>query len=123
MPGIPNTAASQHALDHRFSGEHPLRTLLFPYRGQRSRVVAATALFGIKHSPMWLMPAITAHVIALVTRGSETARRYPTLAAVVSVIVLVQNVPLHFAFVRSLRLAARTMETQLRSALCRRRQI
>jgi ATP-binding cassette, subfamily B, bacterial len=120
MPSTPTT--SHHALEHRFSGEHPLRTLLFLYRGQRRRLVAASLFFAIKHSPMWLMPAITAYVIDLVVKGPEHAWRELAGAAIFSAVVLAQNVPFHVAFVRSLSLAARTMETQLRSSLCRRLQ-
>jgi len=40
----------------------------------------------------------------------------------VLVVILAQNVPLHYVYARALSRAARTMETTLRSALCRRLQ-
>lgn len=114
--------ADRHPLEHRFSGEHPLRTLLFLYRNQRRHLVLASLSFVVKHSPMWLMPAITAAVVDIVARPEAHSRRELWLWGIVALVVLAQNVPLHWAFVRSLSLAARTLETKLRSALCRRLQ-
>ena len=42
--------------------------------------------------------------------------------ALVLAVILAQNIPLHYAYARALSRAARTTETRLRSALCRRLQ-
>lgn len=117
-----STRDAQHPLEHRFSGEHPLRTLLYLYRGERGRLAAASVCFIFKHSPMWLMPAITANVIDIVARPDQHELRELWINGAVLALVLAQNVPLHYAFVRFLSGAARAMETLLRSALCRRLQ-
>ncbi|MBE2215162.1 MAG: ABC transporter ATP-binding protein [Opitutaceae bacterium] len=111
-----------HPLDRRFSGEHPLRTLLFLYRGQRGRLALASLLFTVKHSPMWLMPAITARVVDIVANPAAHSPRELWVNAAILAVVLAQNVPGHYGFVWALSTAVRTMETQLRSALCRRLQ-
>lgn len=109
-------------LDHRFSGEHPLRTLLYLYQGQRRQLVIATICFIIKASPVWLMPAITANIVDLVARPKLHSRSELWINCLVLVVILLQNIPLHYAYARALSRASRTMETSLRSALCRRLQ-
>lgn len=111
-----------HPLEHRFSGENPLRTLLFLYRGQRRRLVLATLCFVVKHSPVWLMPAITADIISIVARGGAEATSQLMGRSIFLIFILAQNPPLHYAYVWLLSRAARTMEIGLRSALCRRLQ-
>jgi ATP-binding cassette subfamily B protein len=109
-------------LDHRFSGEHPLRTLLYLYQGQRGQLAVASLCFIVKHSPVWLMPAITANIVDLVAQPGRHSRGELWINALVLVVILAQNVPLHYVYARALSRAARTMETSLRSALCRRLQ-
>lgn len=117
-----STAATQ-ALEHRFSGENPARTLLFLYRGQRRRLILATICFIVKHSPVWLMPAITAEMISIIsTPGVPDPRAQLITRCVFLLLILAQNPPLHYAYVWLLSRAARTMETGLRSSLCRRLQ-
>ncbi len=114
--------ANRHPLERRFSGENPARTLLYLYRGQGRQLLLATLCFVIKHSPVWLMPAITASIVDIV---AQPARHRPSelwIDAVVLVVILAQNVPIHYAYARALSRASRTMEVQLRSALCRRLQ-
>ena len=109
-------------LDHRFSGEHPLRTLLYLYQGQRGQLAVASLCFVIKHSPVWLMPVITANIVDIVAQPGRHSRGELWMNALVLLVILIQNVPLHYAYARALSRAARTMETSLRSALCRRLQ-
>jgi ATP-binding cassette subfamily B protein len=111
-----------HPLDHRFSGEHPLRSLLYLYKGERRRLLLASLAYLVKHSPVWLFPVITADVVDIVARPEAHTPSDLWFNAVLLAVLLVQNIPLHYAFVRALSLAARTMETKLRSAICRRLQ-
>ncbi|PTY05956.1 ABC transporter [Opitutaceae bacterium EW11] len=112
----------QHPLEHRFSGEHPLQTLLFLYRGQRAKLIGATLSFVVKHSPVWIMPAITANIVDIVSRPDAHSRHELWLNALVLIAIVAQNVPLHYVYVRALSAGSRKMETGLRSALCRRLQ-
>jgi len=120
MPSPRQDAA--HPLEHRFSGEHPIRTLLYLYSGQRRQLLLATLCFIIKHSPVWLMPAITADVVSMVADSAHHHAADLTRSCIFLGLILAQNVPFHYAYVGSLSRAARTMETRLRSALCRRLQ-
>ncbi|MCX6036311.1 MAG: ABC transporter ATP-binding protein [Chloroflexi bacterium] len=108
---------SQNALERRYQGENPFRTLLYLYSGQKSRLTVAAIFFAIKQSPVWVMPLITANIIDIVSRGGPNTLGSLWFNAMILAILLVQNIPTHYLYVRSLSLAARTMETRLRSAI------
>ena len=99
-----------------------MRTLLYLYQGQRGQLALASLCFVIKHSPVWLMPAITANIVDMVAQPARHSRGELWMNALVLAVILAQNIPLHYAYARALSRAARTTETRLRSALCRRLQ-
>jgi ATP-binding cassette, subfamily B, bacterial len=105
------------ALEHRFQGENPFRTLFYLYSGQKGRLGLAILFYIIKHSPVWVMPLITANIIDIVSRGGTDTLRDLWLNALILSVLLIQNIPMHYLYVRMLSLAARTMETHLRSAI------
>lgn len=107
-------------LDHRYRGENPIRTLGHLFRPDRRRLALAGALFVVKHSPVWLLPLITANIIdVVVTHGSQTTL---LVNAGVLLFILAVNLPLHMWYVRCLHGSNRRMGTTVRSALCRRMQ-
>ncbi len=116
------TNPDQHPLDHRFSGEHPLRSLHYLFQGERRRLLLAALCYVFKHSPIWLLPAITANVVDIVAEPAAHERSELWINAAILLALLIQNIPLHYAFIHWLSLAARTMEIKMRSALCRRLQ-
>ncbi|MGB8646754.1 MAG: ABC transporter ATP-binding protein [Anaerolineae bacterium] len=107
-------------LEHRYQGEHPVRTLWYLFEPERMHLVLAAILFVVKHSPVWVMPLLTANIIDVLVQHRPLAELW--LNALVLVLLLFQNVPLHFAYVRFQSIAVRAVETRLRSALCRRLQ-
>jgi ATP-binding cassette subfamily B protein len=115
-------APRPHRLETRFSGERPARTLARLYREHLGGLALASVYFVVKHSPVWLMPAITAHIVDLVTRPTGASWHLLGIDAAVLAVILLQNVPLHYAYVRRLSRASRSIETDLRAALCRQLQ-
>ncbi|MBN1428087.1 MAG: ABC transporter ATP-binding protein [Anaerolineae bacterium] len=113
---------SSYMLEQRYSGENPLRTLLLLVRGDWGRLVGAIIFHLIKHSPVWVLPLIVANVIDLLTNWQPSF--YPRLWLYVGILVLVnlQNIPMHMAFMHLLSLSARNLEMNLRSAIARRMQ-
>jgi ATP-binding cassette subfamily B protein len=109
-------------LEHRFQGENSLRTLLYLYRGERGKLLRGIVLYIVKHSPVWLMPLLTANIINIIAQPEQHSTSELWLNALVLALLLFQNVPLHYLYVRSVSQAARRLETQLRSAICRRLQ-
>ncbi|MFI0236036.1 ABC transporter ATP-binding protein [Streptomyces sp. NPDC016845] len=107
-------------LDHQYRGEHPLRTLGHLFRPDRSKLLLAILLFAVKHSPIWLLPVITATVLDVVVRHGGQAELWQATGLLLFILVI--NYPLHQWYVRLLGGSIRRMGTTLRSALCRRMQ-
>ncbi|WP_405926929.1 ABC transporter ATP-binding protein [Streptomyces sp. NBC_00035] len=113
-------ASSERPLDHRYRGEHPIRTLAYLFRADRRRLALAFLVFTVKHSPVWLLPLITASIIDTVVQHRPVGRVW--LSAGVILLILLINIPLHLLYVRLLYGSVRRMGTDLRSALCTRMQ-
>ncbi|MEO3752072.1 ABC transporter ATP-binding protein [Streptomyces sp. B6B3] len=113
-------SSSEGPLDHRYRGEHPVRTLAYLFRADRWRLAGAFAVFTVKHSPIWLLPLVTGAIVDTVVLHLPL-RQLWTSVGVVMVILLV-NVPLHLLYVRLLYGSVRRTGTKLRSALCTRLQ-
>ncbi|MFJ9038870.1 ABC transporter ATP-binding protein [Streptomyces sp. NPDC102406] len=107
-------------LDHRYRGEHPIRTLGHLFRPDRRRLLLAALLFVVKHSPIWLLPVITATVLDVVVQHGDQADLWQATGLLLFILVI--NYPLHQWYVRLLGGSIRRMGTTLRSALCRRMQ-
>ncbi|MEU9170393.1 ABC transporter ATP-binding protein [Streptomyces sp. NPDC048420] len=107
-------------LDHRYRGEHPVRTLAYLLRADRRRLAAAVVVFTVKHSPIWLLPLITATIIDTVVQHQPISRLWTSTGVIL--FILLVNYPLHLLYVRLLYGSVRRMGTALRSALCTRMQ-
>ncbi|MBK3629882.1 ABC transporter ATP-binding protein [Streptomyces sp. MBT49] len=114
--------ASSHErpLDHRYRGEHPVRTLAYLLRADRRSLAGAAVVFTVKHSPIWLLPLITASIIDTVVQHQPVGRLWTSTGVIL--FILLVNYPLHLLYVRLLYGSVRRMGTGLRSALCTRMQ-
>ncbi len=117
-----NLFQAQAAQERNYQGENPVRTFAYLYSGQRGRLLLAALLYVIKHSPAWAMPLVTAHILDLVTSPGPTTLRDLALNIAILAGLLLQNIPMHFLYVRQISQAVRTMGTQLRSAIVHRLQ-
>ncbi|KAB2971179.1 ABC transporter ATP-binding protein [Streptomyces sp. SS1-1] len=113
-------SSQERPLDHRYRDEHPVRTLAYLFRADRRRLAAAVGVFTVKHSPIWLLPLITAFIIDTVVQHQPVSRLW--LSTGVILLILLLNYPLHVLYVRLLYGSVRRMGTALRSALCTRMQ-
>lgn len=113
-------AVTGELLEDRYQGGRPLRTLAYLFAGQRWRLLVAAVAFAFKHSPVWIMPVLTAEVIDIVV--DHRPLRDLAWAAALMALFIGQNYPLSVLFIRQLSLSVRTVETNLRMALCRRLQ-
>ncbi|OSZ58416.1 ABC transporter [Streptomyces pharetrae CZA14] len=107
-------------LDHRYRGEHPVRTLAYLFRADRRRLAGGVGVFTVKHSPIWLLPLITASIIDTVVQHLPVSRLLTSTGIIL--FILLVNYPLHVLYVRLLYGSVRRMGTSLRSALCTRMQ-
>ncbi|MGB8214951.1 MAG: ABC transporter ATP-binding protein [Anaerolineales bacterium] len=113
---------SQAAQERNYQGENPVRTFMYLYGDQRGRLVLAVLLYFIKASPVWAMPLVTAHIIDLVANGGPKTLENLWLTALILAAMLIQNIPMHYLYVRQISQAVRSMSTQLRSAIVHRLQ-
>ncbi|WP_327692221.1 MULTISPECIES: ABC transporter ATP-binding protein [unclassified Streptomyces] len=110
----------ERPLDHRYRGEHPVRTLGYLFRADRRHLIAAVGVFTVKHSPIWLLPLISASIIDTVVQHQPIGKLW--LSTGIILFILLINYPLHVLYVRLLYGSVRRMGTTLRSALCTRMQ-
>ncbi len=115
-----STSSHENPLEHRYQGEHPLKTLAYLFETERVRLAIAMVLHFIKHSPVWILPLLTADVIDIVVQHRPLADLW--FDAFVLVLLFAQNVPLQYLYIRQLSLAVRAVETRLRSGICHRLQ-
>lgn len=107
-------------LEDIYQGDRPLRTLVGLFARQKARLAVGVLAFVIKHSPMWVMPVLTADVIDIVVQHRPLTELWR--AAALMGLLLAMNLPLSQVWVRALSKAVRTVETDLRTALSRRLQ-
>ncbi|MEW1692239.1 ABC transporter ATP-binding protein [Streptomyces sp. NPDC091265] len=119
-PSSAESLAPFDHLDHRYRGENPVRTLSHLFRPDRGRLVLAILIFIVKHSPIWLLPLITATVLDVVVQHGPESELWQSTGILLFILVI--NYPLHQWYVRLLAGSIRRMGTNLRSALCRRMQ-
>ncbi|RKN08351.1 ABC transporter ATP-binding protein [Streptomyces radicis] len=113
-------SAQGNPLDHRYQGEHPVRTLAYLLRPDRRRLAAAVAVFAVRHSPLWLLPLITANIIDIVVEHRPIEQLWYNAAVLLCMFAV--NYPSAVAYARLMSTSIRRMSTGLRSALCRRMQ-
>jgi ATP-binding cassette subfamily B protein len=112
----------QEALERRYRGEHPIRTLLYFYKGDIRKLAWALGFYVIKHSGVWALPLLTANVIDVVSNPDTRSLSELWLYAFFLVVIFVQNIPTNSIYVHFLSSANRNMELKLRSTLTRRLQ-
>jgi ATP-binding cassette subfamily B protein len=93
----------------------PFHTLWSWFELDRLRIYAAAGLFIVKHSPVWLLPLLTANMIDMVVQHQRISELWWN--ALILLALLLQNIPLHVAYMKQLSIALRRMETRLRYAL------
>ncbi|WP_043664271.1 ABC transporter ATP-binding protein [Streptomyces xylophagus] len=113
-------SSTEKPLDHRYRDEHPIRTLAYLFHQDRRRLTLAVAVFTVKHSPIWLLPLITASIIDTVVQHQPVSRLWISTGVILFILLI--NYPLHVLYVRLLYGSVRRMGTDLRSALCTRMQ-
>ncbi|PKO19136.1 MAG: ABC transporter [Chloroflexi bacterium HGW-Chloroflexi-10] len=107
-------------LDHAYQGEPPFKTLLYFFRQEKLSLAGASLIFIVKHSPVWLLPLLTANIIDVVVQHGNLANLWLNALALVTLLFL--NIPLHILYMRVFSSSMRAVETHVRSALCRQLQ-
>lgn len=101
---------------------HPMKILLGLYRGNYNKFFLAVIFFFIKHSPVWVLPIITANIINEVTVGDANCWRNMIIYGIIMVFLIALNIPMNYGYTRYKSLATRYCETGLRKALVQKLQ-
>ncbi len=101
---------------------HPLKILIGLYKGNYSKFFLAILFFFIKHSPVWVLPIVTANIINDVTTASDNTTRNIIIYVAIMIALILLNIPTNYMYVRYKSLATRYCETGLRKALVRKLQ-
>lgn len=112
--------STQTPIEEWYDGTHPARTTFRLFSARRWHLVGAAAAYTVKHSPVWVMPVLTAEVIDIVVERRPISELW-FIAAFMAVIIA-QNLPLSVVYIRLLSTSVRTVETNLRMSLARRLQ-
>lgn len=101
---------------------HPLKILVGLYKGNYNKFFLAIIFFFIKHSPVWVLPIITANIINNITSGASETYSNILIESLIMVILIGINIPTNYMYTRYKSLATRYAETGLRKALVRKLQ-
>ncbi|MCD8501176.1 MAG: ABC transporter ATP-binding protein [Bacillaceae bacterium] len=92
------------------------------YRGQRINLFISFFFFLIKHSPVWIIPIITANMINIASNPTENELSGLWINLLIISIIIAQNIPAQYMHIRFLSKASRQVEAGLRSTLMRKLQ-
>ena len=90
---------------------HPMKILLGLYRGNYNKFFLAVVFFFIKHSPVWVLPIITANIINEVTVGDANCWRNMIIYGIIMIVLIALNIPMNYGYTRYKSLATRYCET------------
>lgn len=108
---------AEDQLDHSFQSHNPVKTLLSLYKGDRVNLALAAFFYVLKYSPVWAIPLVMAAIVNIVA----SPKKYPIsilfVYAIILFIVVIQNIPTHYLYMRFLSKATRRVERNLRTAI------
>ena len=100
----------------------PIRVLFSLYRGHYAQLFLSGLFFLIKTSPVWFLPIVTERVIDIAATGEPASYGQIFWWLLTEFVLVVLNVPTHYAHIRFLSLANRSVEAGLRGAMVRKLQ-
>ncbi len=110
------------SLEYDYRSHRPLRTIVDLVGRSPLWYVAVLLVLLIKHSPVWVIPFLTAQVIDSLTQPDTFSMRYMVGYFAVVFVLVVQNIPMQTLFISMLSRAGRDLERTLRFALVTRLQ-
>ena len=99
-----------------------LKTLILLYRGHYMELIWSVVFFVCKHSPVWILPIVTANIIDAATKRPDGAIRTIWLNAAFMIVMVLQNILTNYIHTWLYAKTIRNVEKDLRSALVRKLQ-
>lgn len=101
---------------------HSLITLLGLYKGHYLELFLSLVFFGVKHSPVWVLPIATSNIVNIATNPDSDAGRKILTNVVIMVALIAQNVLSNYFHTLFYARSIRNVERDLRSSLVRKLQ-
>lgn len=116
--------ASEKALLETFKRNegNSLKTLLGIYKGYYLKLFFSIMFFAIKHSPVWVLPIVTANIINVATNRPDNAGIVILINALIMSFFVIQNVFSNYIHTWLYAKTVRNVERELRSSLVRKLQ-
>lgn len=116
--------ASEKALLETFKRNegNSLKTLLGIYKGYYLKLFFSIMFFAIKHSPVWVLPIVTANIINAATNRPDNAGTVILINALIMSFFVIQNVFSNYIHTWLYAKTVRNVERELRSSLVRKLQ-
>lgn len=101
---------------------HSIKTLLQLYKGHYMNLFWSIVFFVIKHSPVWILPIVSANIINTATNPTEDTPSVILFNVVFMILMILQNVLTNYFHTWMYAKTVRNVEKNLRSALVRKLQ-
>ncbi|UOQ85033.1 ABC transporter ATP-binding protein [Gracilibacillus salinarum] len=98
------------------------KTLHVMYRGHYMKLFVSFLFFLLKHSPVWILPIVTANLINFAANPGEQDIQVIWINIIVLTVVIIQNLPSQILHISFMSKAIRHVEASLRSTLIRKLQ-
>ncbi|MDG0790465.1 ABC transporter ATP-binding protein/permease [Cohnella ginsengisoli] len=124
---VPKSEPTSYGLEHLFENEaltdrRPSRILYLLYKDHWIKLFWSAFFFLIKHSPVYVLPIITANLINMATKPDRYSTSSLWWNIGILFVVIVQNVPTQVLHISYMSKAIRYVEASLRSTLVRKLQ-
>lgn len=116
--------ASEKALLETFKRNegNSLKILLSIYKGYYGKLFLSIVFFAIKHSPVWVLPIVTANIINIATERPDNAGMKILVNALLMSFFMIQNIFTNYLHTWLYAKTVRSVERELRSSLVRKLQ-
>ncbi|MFC5531235.1 ABC transporter transmembrane domain-containing protein [Cohnella yongneupensis] len=108
--------------DDSLTDRRPSRLLFQLYRQHWNKLLLSIFFFLFKHSPVYVLPIVTANLINLASKPDQYSTRSLWINIIVLIVVIAQNIPTQVLHISYMSKAIRFVEAGLRSTLVRKLQ-
>jgi len=112
----------EHLFDHHRIEDKPFKTLFMLYQGQVKNLLLSFFFFLIKHSPVWVIPVVTANMINIASDPEKYDIKMLWINLAIILVVIGQNILSQVLHINFLSKASRQVEAALRSTMIRKLQ-
>ena len=99
-----------------------LKILIGLYKGQYFKLFLSVLMFAIKHTPVWVLPIVTANIINAATVPDEDAATVIIINVSVMIVLVLQNLLTNYLHTYFYAKVVRNVECGLRSSMIRKLQ-